>query len=111
MELLGAHGKCSTKSVLPDILNYGASEGLLCNCESAKRRVIGMDFLKPEDLWKYNRLGFGACQGMRCAKNSSNEPAFLEERWKGEKPVLDESQLKQAYISWASNMPKTGGQG
>ena len=109
MRLLGAGGGCRTKSVLPDILNNGPSEGLLCNCESAKRRVIDIDFLKPEDLWKYNRLGFGACQGMRCAKNTLDEPAFLEERWKGEKPVLDESQLKQAYISWASYMSKTGG--
>ncbi len=111
MRLLGAHGECRTRSVLPDILNKEAPEGLLCNCESAKRRVMGMDFLKPEDMWKYNRLGFGACQGMRCAKNTLNEPAFLEERWKGEKPVLNESQLKQAYISWASYMSKSGGSG
>lgn len=111
MRLLGARGECRTRSILPDILNNVAPEGLLCNCESAKRRVIDMDFLKPEDLWKYNRLGFGACQGMRCAKNTSDEPSFLEERWKGEKPVLGESQLKQAYISWASYMSKTGGSG
>ena len=111
MRLLGASGECRTRSVLPDILNNEASEGLLCNCESAKRRVIGMEFLKPEDLWKYNRLGFGSCQGMRCAKNTLDERAFLEERWKGEKPVLNESQLKQAYISWASYMSKTGGSG
>ena len=111
MRLLGASGGCHTRSALPDILNNGASEGLTCNCESVRRRVIDMDFLKPEDLWKYNRLGFGTCQGMRCAKNTLDEPAFLEERWKGEKPVLDESQLKQAYISWASYMSKTGGSG
>ncbi len=109
MRLLGASGGCHTKSVLPDILNNGATEVLSCNCESAKRRVISMDFLKPEDLWKYNRLGFGTCQGMRCAKNIPDELTFLEERWKGEKPVLGESQLKQAYISWASYMSKTGG--
>jgi len=111
MRLLGASGGCRTRSILPDILNKESGEGLLCNCESAKRRVIGMDFLKPEDMWKYNRLGFGACQGMRCAKNTLNGPAFLEERWKGEKPVLNESQLKQAYISWASYMSKSGGSG
>ena len=61
-----------------------------------------MDFLKPADAWKFNRIGFGACQGMRCAKNASREIALLEERWKGVRPVLDEVQLKQAYLTWAS---------
>jgi len=63
-----------------------------------------MDFLKPEDLWKFNRIGFGACQGMRCAKNAARERELLEERWKGIKPVLDEIQLKQSYLSWAAQM-------
>lgn len=102
MRLMGEKGECSTKTLLPDILAKDTADASICNCESAKRRIIPMDFLKPEDLWKYNRMGFGTCQGMRCARNTSRGPEFLEERWKGERPVLDESQLKQAYISWAS---------
>lgn len=108
MRSLGARGECRTKTALPDILDNRPADGSLCNCESAKRRIISMGFLKPEDLWKYDRIGFGACQGMRCARNTSSEPAFLQERWKGEKPVLDESQLRQAYISWASYKSKGG---
>jgi glycerol-3-phosphate dehydrogenase len=108
MRSLGTRGECRTKTALPDILDDRPADGSLCSCESAKRRIIPMDFLKPEDLWKYNRMGFGACQGMRCARNTSGEPAFLQERWKGEKPVLDESQLRQAYISWASYKSKGG---
>ncbi len=101
MGLLGERGECGTRSLLPDILKAPSGQ-LLCNCEQAASRLIPMDFLKPVDAWKFNRIGFGACQGMRCAKNTSRELALLEERWKGVRPVLDEVQLKQAYLSWAS---------
>jgi glycerol-3-phosphate dehydrogenase len=108
MRSLGARGECHTITALPDILDHRPESSLLCNCESAKRHIIPMGFLKPEDLWKYERIGFGACQGMRCARNTLGEEAFLQERWKGEKPVLDESQLRQAYVSWASYKSKGG---
>ncbi len=101
MRLLGERGECSTRSVLPHILKAPGGE-LVCNCEQAASRLVPMDFLKPADAWKFNRIGFGACQGMRCAKNASRELTFIEERWKGVRPVLDEVQLKQAYLSWAS---------
>ena len=104
MRLLGERGECRTKTPLPNILRDEPDGSLLCNCERAAGRIIAMDFLNPEDLWKFNRIGFGACQGMRCAKNVPREREFLEERWKGIKPVLDDIQLKQTYLSWASQM-------
>lgn len=102
MRLLGEKGECRTKVPLPNILKDGPDGSLLCNCERAASRIIDMEFLRPEDLWKFNRVGFGACQGMRCAKNAGRERELLEERWKGIKPVLDDIQLKQSYLSWAS---------
>ncbi len=104
MKLLGERGGCRTKSALPHILKSEPDGSLLCNCERAASRIVDMDFLKPEDIWKFNRVGFGACQGMRCAKNAGRERELLEERWKGIKPVLDEIQLKQSYLSWAAQM-------
>ncbi len=102
MGLLGERGACRTKTSLPDVLRPAPGEGLVCNCEQAAGRLIDMDFLRPADAWKFNRIGFGACQGMRCAKNAYGERDMLEERWKGIKPVLDDVQLKQAYLSWAA---------
>lgn len=104
VRLLNERGECRTKAPLPNILKKEPDGSLLCNCERAASRIIEMDFLKPEDLWKFNRIGFGSCQGMRCAKNAYREPDILEERWKGVKPVLDDIQLKQSYLTWASQM-------
>ncbi len=104
MRLLGERGECRTRAPLPDILKDKPDEGLLCNCERAASHIIPMDFLRQEDVWKFNRIGFGACQGMRCAKNAARERELLEERWKGIKPVLDDIQLKQSYLTWASYM-------
>jgi glycerol-3-phosphate dehydrogenase len=102
MKYLSESGSCKTKTtVLPDIRREfkGNTE---CRCETAGQRNVEMDFLKGADLSKYNRLGFGTCQGMRCAKYARSPEAFLQERWKGVRPVLDESQLRQAYVSWAA---------
>jgi glycerol-3-phosphate dehydrogenase len=101
MRLLGERGECRTRNPLPDILK-GPGGDVLCNCEQAAGRLIEMDFLRPEDAWKFNRIGFGACQGMRCARNAARGMGLLEERWKGIKPVLDDIQMKQSYLSWAS---------
>lgn len=108
MRMLDETGGCRTKETLPNILKESTGGDLLCNCESSGDRLIPMSFLKREDRWKYNRLGFGGCQGMRCARNEHREKDFLEERWKGIKPVLDNVQLKQAYISWASYKSRMG---
>lgn len=108
MKSLGERGGCRTKSPLPDILKHTPGGDLLCNCEQAASRLVEMDFLKPADAWKFNRIGFGACQGMRCARNTAREKELLEERWKGIKPVLDDIQMKQSYLSWASYMSNMG---
>ncbi len=108
MRLLGERGECRTKEALPDILGERPGGDILCNCERAAGRLIEMDFLGAAGAWKFNRIGFGACQGMRCAGNAGRETGFLEERWKGIKPVLDDIQLKQSYLSWASHVSRRG---
>jgi glycerol-3-phosphate dehydrogenase len=106
LKILGERGSCRTKAaMLPDIRRDGPDE-VECRCESAGQRIVEMDFLRGADLSKYNRLGFGTCQGMRCAKYASSPESFLQERWKGVRPVLDESQLRQAYVSWAAQRTK-----
>ncbi len=104
MKLLGERGECRTESLLPNIIKSSPDSGILCNCEQAASRLVEMDFLEPADAWKFNRIGFGACQGMRCARNAARGKELLEERWKGIKPVLDDIQMKQSYLSWASCM-------
>jgi len=108
MRLVGERGECRTSASLPDVLRDQPGGDILCNCERAAGRLIEMDFLKAADAWKFNRIGFGACQGMRCARNAGRERGFLEERWKGIKPVLDDIQLKQSYLSWASYVSGMG---
>lgn len=102
MRMLGEKGKCMTRSPLPDILSDSAGRNTLCYCENAKNRLMEMNFLKGLDRAKFNRLGFGACQGMRCSKNTGSVEEFLQERWKGMKPVIDDGQIQQAYLSWAT---------
>ncbi len=108
MRLLGERGECRTKTALPDILRSQPGGDLVCNCEQVSRRLINIDFLRPEHAWKFNRIGFGACQGMRCARNAARGEELLEERWKGIKPVLDDIQLKQSYLSWAARISGMG---
>ncbi len=109
MRMLGERGECRTKStVLPDIRRDEPHPSVECQCESSGQRIVEMGFLRGVDVSKYNRLGFGTCQGMRCAKYARSPEAFLQERWKGVRPVLDESQLRQAYVSWASHRTRAG---
>jgi glycerol-3-phosphate dehydrogenase len=108
MKMLGERGECRTKSPLPEILGREQCGEVLCNCESAQNKLIGMEFLKGIDISKYNRIGFGACQGMRCSKSALRPESFLQERWKGVKPVISDGQFQQAYISWASYMSRMG---
>lgn len=102
LRLLGERGECHTRTPLPDILQDAPEGVFACSCERAASRIVDMDFLRAGDLWKFNRIGFGACQGMRCARNAAREAELLEERWKGVRPVLDGVQLKQMYVSWAA---------
>ncbi len=102
MKVMGERGSCRTMTTkLPDI-RQDSADGIECRCESAGKRIVEMDFLRGMDLSKYNRLGFGTCQGLRCSKHAPSQESFLEERWKGVRPVLDESQLRQAYVTWAA---------
>ncbi len=110
MKILGERGNCQTKTTLLPDIRRDAPDEVECRCESAGQRIIEMDFLRGADLSKYNRLGFGTCQGMRCAKYASSPESFLQERWKGVRPVLDESQLRQAYVSWAAWRTRKGDQ-
>lgn len=108
MRLLGERGSCRTKNeMLPDI-RRGERGDIECRCESSGRRIIDMEFMKGVDMGRYNRLGFGACQGMRCAKFTTLPEAFLQERWKGIKPVVDEGQMQQAYVAWAAIRTRMG---
>ncbi|WP_424357078.1 FAD-dependent oxidoreductase [Methanocella sp. MCL-LM] len=108
MRMLGENGRCRTMSeALPDVRREEQGE-IECRCESAGRRIIEMPFLKNTDTSRYNRLGFGACQGMRCARFSNSPEEFLQERWKGVRPIIDEGQLQQAYVAWASYKTRLG---
>jgi glycerol-3-phosphate dehydrogenase len=102
MGLLGERGNCQTKTALLPDIRRAALDEVECRCESAGQRIVEMDFLRGMDLSRYNRLGFGTCQGLRCAKYAASPESFLQERWKGVRPVLDESQLRQAYVTWAA---------
>lgn len=108
MRLTGEKGRCVTGTEqLPDVRQEECGE-IECRCESAGRRIIPMEFLKGVDMGKYNRIGFGACQGMRCSKHTNAPAAFLQERWKGMKPVIEEGQMQQAYVSWAAYRTRMG---
>ncbi|OPY28056.1 MAG: sn-glycerol-3-phosphate dehydrogenase subunit A [Methanocella sp. PtaU1.Bin125] len=108
MRMLGERGDCRTRTAVLTDIRRETPAAVECRCESAGQRIIEMDFLKGVDVSKYNRLGFGTCQGMRCARFARSPEAFLQERWKGVRPVLDESQLRQAYVSWAAYRTRAG---
>jgi glycerol-3-phosphate dehydrogenase len=102
IKILGERGRCQTKTTLLPDIRREIPEEVECRCENMGQRIIEMDFLRGADLSKYNRLGFGTCQGLRCAKYAASTESFLQERWKGVRPVLDENQLRQAYVTWAA---------
>lgn len=94
---------------------------LICECEmvTAGEVEYALQHLDVEDivdLRRRTRLGMGPCQGALCAcratsffvelKNMSGEKAnqmlidFLEERWKGIKPILWGDALREAEFSY-----------
>ncbi len=110
MRMLGEKGSCRTcDEPLPDVRQEAQGE-IECLCESTGRRIIEMPFLKNVDPGRYNRLGFGACQGMRCARFTNAPETYLQERWKGVRPIIDEGQFQQAYVAWASYKTRLGDQ-
>jgi glycerol-3-phosphate dehydrogenase len=96
-----------------------ANEQLICECELVTRPPIEARLAQGDttldDLRRDLRLGMGPCQGTFCAyratgmmmEEAGQLPAgavnraladFLEERWKGLKPVLWGAQLRQVGL-------------
>jgi glycerol-3-phosphate dehydrogenase len=95
------------------------SEEIICECElitrerleaaMARRKTTNLD-----DIRRVLRLGMGPCQGGFCIYRATGilhslerlEPQaanaslvdFLEERWKGVRPILHGDQLRQARL-------------
>ena len=97
------------------------NDGLICECEmvTAGEVEYALKHLNVEDivdLRRRTRLGMGPCQGALCAcratsffvelKKTSGENAnqmlidFIEERWKGIKPILWGDALREAEFSY-----------
>jgi glycerol-3-phosphate dehydrogenase len=95
---------------------YGA---LICECEMAtradvERAIIGGEAKTVDDVRRDVRLGMGPCQGGFCTLRvagmihdlrdavvtEANEALrdFLQERWKGIRPILWGDQLKQERL-------------
>ena len=97
------------------------SDGLICECEmvtagEVKYALKHLDVKDIVDLRRRTRLGMGPCQGALCAcratsffvelNHTTGEKAhqmlidFIEERWKGIKPVLWGDALREAEFSY-----------
>lgn len=122
---LGVNAKCRTAElVLPNQERTSGKltgENLICECERVSEKKI--DFVvnnlgtsSLSDIRKRTRMGMGTCQGELCAyraatkilKATGNEEkvrkdlgAFMNERWKGIKPVAWGDTLREAqFTSW-----------
>lgn len=100
-------------------LGSGAEDPIICECEMISRSEVlaaarshrGADL---DDLRRVLRIGMGPCQGGFCAfrtvgvlhgegaydasRASAVLREFVEERWKGQRPVLWGRQLRQATL-------------
>ncbi len=106
------------QNILPDSGDHG---GLICECEMVTAREVKYALEKLHvtdiiDLRRRTRIGMGPCQGLLCAyrcagafidyRQTSGEEAtamlidFLEERWKGIKPVLWGDTLREAEFAY-----------
>lgn len=95
---------------------------VICNCEAITeaelRYCIRNEWAYTvDDLRRRARLGMGPCQGMRCAykaagilgdelgwdsvKIKEETVNFLQERWKGKRPLLDGDQIAQEEMNQA----------
>jgi glycerol-3-phosphate dehydrogenase len=118
--LLGARERISLKDRLKKIGQpISAGEGeILCDCELVQRKEVE-DFLKQgemrnlQDILRRTRLAKGTCQGgfcvyrllgvlhdLRMAEGDTNKilRGFLEERWKGTRPILWGTSLKEEEL-------------
>ncbi|WP_418641509.1 anaerobic glycerol-3-phosphate dehydrogenase subunit A [Vibrio chaetopteri] len=98
-----------------------ASQSVICECEMVtageiEYAVKALDVHNLVDLRRRTRLGMGPCQGEMCSYRAASLLAdygnfsgyevgemlhdFLEERWKGTKPVLWGDALREAEFSY-----------
>ncbi len=106
-------------SRLNRISGSGSSSEILCECELVTRKEIleqvgKLSFSTLKEVQERTRAGMGPCQGGFCsprlaallAETGKIPPAtslavlkkFLEERWKGTRPVLWGPQLKEEQL-------------
>ncbi|MEW6077191.1 MAG: anaerobic glycerol-3-phosphate dehydrogenase subunit A [Thermodesulfobacteriota bacterium] len=99
----------------------GADESLICECEMVTAREVAYAIRHLQaadivDLRRRTRIGMGPCQGLLCAyrcagafmdvKGVDGSEAtrmlidFLEERWKGIRPVLWGDTLREAEFAY-----------
>lgn len=108
------------------VRGHGETDKILCECEMISERTIEdiADELKKNNeipdllnIGKRSRLGKGPCQGTFCsirvlahmydkgeltgAHGLDDIKAFLNERWKGQRPILWGEQLAQAELAEA----------
>ncbi|MEK6679980.1 MAG: glycerol-3-phosphate dehydrogenase C-terminal domain-containing protein, partial [Nitrospirota bacterium] len=95
---------------------------VICNCEAITEAEIRYCIRNEwaytiDDLRRRTRLGMGPCQGMRCASTAAailgdelgwdsvkikeETVKFLQERWKGKRPLLDGAQIAQEELNQA----------
>ena len=114
----GRHGERIARILKQDKRNYR----IICECElvtegEIEYAVKNFDVRDLEDLKRRTRIGMGPCQGELCAYRSAglfvkfkelpHEDAnkllveFIEERWKGIKPVFWGDAMREAeFIYW-----------
>ena len=102
-------------------IEYDADYGsLICECELAtrhdvERAIINMNAATLDDIRRNTRLGMGPCQGAYCTfravgilhslrhppivETNTSLRDFLQERWKGNLPILWGQQLRQARFN------------
>lgn len=99
----------------------GGGVGLICECEMVTSREVAyalkhLHVKDIVDLRRRTRIGMGPCQGLFCAYRSAGAFVehrhtdgseatrmlidFLEERWKGIRPVLWGDTLREAEFSY-----------
>lgn len=108
-----------------DVVNNAAREtgnGILCECEMVTAAEIEYVAQDPathslHDVRLRTRLGMGTCQGSFCSLRAAaalaerhvrfalspvrDLRAFLQERWRGLRPVLWDTQLKESELNRA----------
>jgi len=102
------------------IEDTSAQGGLICECElvtsaEVETLILSGQARTPDDLRQLRRVGMGPCQGAACTYRAavllrrflpppvqqSNRALleFLQERWKGQAPILAGQQLQQARLN------------